>query len=302
MANFIKGTENNDYTKAMLGNDPELLNSDNDEDITASVIGEGDDRPSRIRKPNITPTEEDDDIPDDEGVEDDVEDMEVTQKPVTKEQMYGKDQVQKIVQTRVNTFTRRVEKLTPYKEAFDRISELTGMDVNQLMARINSMSDQEQAQILGMTPEQVRAARTARQEVMTERGKNQSLSRQLEETQLKTDKRFSDYDLYREEIEELLEENPKLTCKQAYTIVKGDTVTTAAVRDAEQRAINKQVIARQKGIVKPAGASTQKGPKLSPDIVSAAQRTGMDPVEYAQFQSIDNIDAYRAMKARQKGG
>lgn len=214
---------------------------------------------------------------------------------------YGKEQVQKIVQTRVGTYTKRLEKLQPYKEAMDRISDITGLDVTQLLGRLNGMSIDEQAKILGMTPDQVRNAKAARTQLQQEQGKVASLSREVEITKLMTDKKYSDFDLYKEEVNDLLDDNPKLTVKQAYILARGDNAVTTAVRDTEQRVVNRQVIQRQKGIVKPVGgAKVSNGPKISSDIVSAAKRVGMDPVEYAKYQGIDNIDAYRAMKAKNK--
>jgi len=315
MAKSFKGTGTNQYTKEILGDDQELLNSDDDADITQSALKSRDEVPAarsqtrqaQRKQPVVLEDEEEyeeEEVEEEvDGVEED-EEVEDEEQPVQRtkdDYKYGKDQVQAIIKTRVGTITRKVEKLQPYKQAFDRISEITGMDVNQLMTRLNNMSEQEQATILGIPVEQVRAAKQARTQNIQTLTENQKLKRQLDEQTLKTDKRYSDYDLYKDEIDDLLEENPKLSVKQAYLLVKGDTATTAAVRDAEQRVVNKQVIARQKGIVKPSGAgSGAQGPKLSNEILSAAKAIGMDPVEYARYQAIDNIDSYRKLKQTKK--
>ncbi len=318
MAKGFKGTGTNLYTKEILGDDQELINSDDDADITQSALKSRDEVPAarsqtrqaQRKQPVVLEDEEEyEEEGVEEGVEDEVtdeneeleeEEQQVQRRPKD-DYRYGKDQVQAIIKTRVGTITRKVEKLQPYKEAFDRISEITGMDVNQLMARLNNMTEQEQATILGIPVEQVRAAKQARVQNTQTLTENQKLKRQLDEQTLKTDKRYSDYDLYKDEIDDLLEENPKLSVKQAYLLVKGDTATTAAVRDAEQRVVNKQVIARQKGIVKPSGAGAgAQGPKLSNEIISAAKAIGMDPVEYARYQAIDNIDSYRKLKQIKK--
>jgi hypothetical protein len=316
MAKSFKGTGTNQYTKEILGDDQELLNSDDDADITQSALKSRDEVPAarsqtrqvQRKQPVVL---EDEEEYEEEEVEEGAEEVEEDEEVVDEEQpvqsrpkddyKYGKEQVQAIIKTRVGTINRRVEKLQPYKQAFDRISEITGMDVNQLITRLNGMSEQEQATILGITVEQVRASKQSRAANTQTQNENQQLKRQLDEQTLKTDKRYSDYDLYKDEIDELLEENPKLSVKQAYLLVKGDTATTAAVRDAEQRVVNKQVIARQKGIVKPSGAgSGAQGPKLSNEILSAAKAIGMDPVEYARYQAIDNIDSYRRLKQTKK--
>jgi len=316
----FKGSGTNQYTKEILGNDSELLNSDDDADITQSALRSRDEVPAARSQTRQTQRKQAVIPEDDEGYEeeevDEVEEEETEEyeeeaeeeaeedepvsykRPAKPEYKYGKDQVQAIIKTRIGTINRRVEKLQPYKQAFDRISEVTGMDVNQLMTRLNSMTEQEQATILGIPVAQVQAAKQARAQNMQTLTENQKLKRQLDEQALKVDKRYSDYDLYKDEIDDVLEENPKLSVKQAYLLVKGDTATTAAVRDAEQRVVNKQVISRQKGIVKPSGASSgAQGPKLSNEIISAAKAIGMDPVEYARYQAIDNIDSYRKLKA-----
>jgi hypothetical protein len=314
MARGFKGTGTNQYTKEILGDDLELLNSDDDADITQSALRSRDEVPaarsqtrqSQRKQAVVLEDDEYEEEEADEGVEDEETEeyddgLDDGEQPVQRrpkdDYKYGKEQVQAIIKTRVGTINRRVEKLQPYKQAFDRISEITGMDVNQLITRLNSMSEQEQATILGIPVEQVRVAKQTKALNTQAQTENQKLKRQLDEQALKADKRYSDYDLYKDEIDDVLEDNPKLSVKQAYLLVKGDTATTAAIRDAEQRAVNKQVIARQKGIVKPSGASSgAQGPKLSNEIISAAKAIGMDPVEYARYQAIDNIDSYRKLK------
>lgn len=275
-----------------------LTHTDDDEDLTLETLAEGGDTvgstkartagaTSEVELEDDVETEDDDDLGGD-----DLED--------SKEPLYKKDQVQRIVQTRVNTYAKRVEKLGKYKEAVDRICEVTGLDFDKLATRLGSMSDEEQSKILGVPVEKVKEARQARKDIADERGKNLTLSRQLDETKLKSDPRYSDYDLYKEEIDELLEENPKLSAKQAYVLAKGDTVSVAATRNARQAEIARRVNAQSKSVVKPAASSGDKGPRVDATTVSAAKAVGMDPAEYAMYQGIDNIDAYRAMKAKQK--
>lgn len=210
------------------------------------------------------------------------------------EQTYKQSQVEGIVKTRVSTLNKRVEKLNSYKTAVDKICEITGLDFDSLTSRLSGMTVDEQAKLLGMTPEQVKATQQTRAEIQREKGTSQSLQRQLEETQLKLDPKYKDIELYKEEIDDLLDDNPKLTLKQAYTLVKGDTAVQAAARDAEQRTIAKQVNSRTKAMAKGGAVSAKQAPALSDAVVAAAKQVGMDPVEYAKFQKIENIDDYRA--------
>lgn len=238
-------------------------------------------------------------VVDDVVVEDDAIGADGTEgEGVTDEEVtYKKDQVEKIVSTRVNTLNKRNEKLIQYKAAVDNICEITGLDFDTLTKKLTGMSPQEQAAVLGVTVEQAQAAQHTRKLEKTVLTENQRLTRQIEEKDLRADKRYSDYDIFKEEINDFLEENPKLSLKQAYLLVKGDVALEAAARDAEQAAIARQVNASNKGIVKP-GGTTGPTTKLSAGVVSAAKAVGMDPVEYANYSKVDNLDAYRAMKKK----
>jgi hypothetical protein len=213
---------------------------------------------------------------------------------------FKQSQVEGIVKTRVSTLNKRVEKLNSYKTAIDKICEITGIDFDTLTNRLGGMTIEEQASLLGMSPEQVRVTQNTRAQINKERGTAQSLQRQLEETQLKLDPRFKDFELYKEEINDLLDDNPKLTIKQAYTLAKGETAVKAAARDAEQRTIAKQVNSRSKAMAKGGAVATKSAPTLSDAVISAAKQVGMDPVEYAKYQHIDNLDSYRAMNKKNK--
>lgn len=263
-----------------------LANSDDEGDITNESLG-GDSSYEDYETGD----------PDEDGGED-VPGSDESTDGASDEPSYKKSQVESIVKTRVGTLNRRIDKLQNFKKAVDKMCEITGLDFEKLANRLETMTVEEQAKILGMTPQQIRDAQQSRAEVAKERGVNQTLARQLEEQKLMADPKFSDFDLYKDEIDELIEENPKLTLKQAYLLAKGDTAVTSAARDAEQRALAKQVNSQKKGVVKPVGSSGKSGTKLSAEVVSAAKAVGMDPVEYAKYQSIDNLDSYRASKKK----
>lgn len=288
-----------DYQAALEGNDPELINADDNADITGDVV-RGANR-KEVTNNGYSMEDLGDDEPDSSDVPLDNELADgVVDEP--EEPVYKKDQVQKIVQTRVNTYNKRIEKLSGYKNAVDKICEVTGLDFNTLVNRLGSMSDTEQANILGIPVEKVRETRETRRQIEAEQGKARTLQRQLEETTLKADPKYSDFDLFKDEIDDLLDDNPKLTLKQAYVLAKGDTAVNAAARDAEQRVIARQVNASKKAVVKPTGSvnSGNAGPKVDQVAVRAAKAVGMDPAEYLAFQQIDNIDAYRAMRGKNK--
>jgi len=245
---------------------------------------------------------QDTDIPDD--AEQEETQVEETDEPETEaeetsvEPTYKKGQVESIVKTRVGTLQKKIDRLTGFQKAVDKLCEITGLNFDALTARLENMSIDQQAQILGKTPDEVRQVREAQKEQVAANGKLQSMTRQLEEQTLKSDVKFHDFDLYKEEIDELVQDNPKLSLKQAYMLAKGDTAIIAASRDAEQRAIAKAVNMRSKGVVSPIGGVGDKGMKLDAATISAAKSIGMDPLEYKKYQSIDNLDAFRASKKK----
>ena len=287
------------YQEQIKELNPELQDADDD-----GVIGVGgaydDESDSGSRTKKRQPDEDDDS---DEFQEDTItdEDDEDEEESKTDEPTYKKGQVQQIVQTRVSTLNKRIEKLSGYKKAVDRICEITGLDFNNLLNKLEAMTDQQQAQILGMTVQQVQQARAARRGIVGRTDEEQSLHTKLGILELKQDRRYADVDLYSEEINDILADNPKLTVKQAYLLAKGDNAVNAATRDAEQRQIAKRVNAKSKKVIKPASGASSKGPKLSSDIIQAAKIAGMDPVEYQQFRNMKNIDDYHKYKKSKKG-
>ena len=218
------------------------------------------------------------------------------------ETVYSKEQVQAIVRSRVANYQKKLDKLNQADSAIERIAEVSGLSKEQLIARLNSMSDAEQAKILGITPEQVAHVRATRAAQMESDKQIKKLNRELELTQLKADKQYSDIDLFMDDVLAKVEDHPSLSLKDAYTLVKGELGITAKVRDAEQRVLNSQAIAKQKKAVNPVGAAQDAPQKMSQAVLSGAKTVGMDPAQYAAFQQIDNLDAYRAFKKAQKGG
>ena len=215
---------------------------------------------------------------------------------------YSKEQVQTIIRTRVASMEKKIEKLKQAESAIDRIAEVSGLSKEQLVNRLNSMSDEEQAKILGIPAEQVANARLSRAAQVESEKQIKKLNRQLEMTELKSDKRYNDIDLFMDDVLNKVEEHPSLSLKDAYTLVKGELGITAKVRDAEQRAVNNQAKAKSKTLVNPVGNAQEKISKPNKDMITNASKVGMDPNQYAAFQNISNIDQYRAYKKAQKGG
>lgn len=215
--------------------------------------------------------------------------------------MYTKDQVQAIIRTRVANLEKKMTRLQQSESALDKLVEVSGLSKDQLITRLNSMSDAEQAKILGVPPEQVAAMRVARNAQVESEKQIKKLNRDLEMTQLKSDKKYADIDLFLDDILAKVEDHPSLSLKDAYTLVKGELGLTAKIRDAEQRVLNSQASAKSKALAKPVGGAQAAPAKMSEFAVKGAKQVGMDPNEYAAFQNIDNIDAYRAYKKSQKG-
>lgn len=218
-----------------------------------------------------------------------------------KDTLYTQEQVENAIKTRVSTFNRKLEKMKPYETAVKKISEITGLSVDALIARLQGMSDVEQAKILGVSPQQLALRRQMTESTKAANEQTIKLQRELEEQKMLSDPKYKDYPLYKEEVLELMDENPKLSMKQAYILAKGEKGTQAAVRDAEQRAVAKMTKSSNQRIVKPGVTPGKTAPKIDAATIAAAKRVGMDPAEYAAFANISTLDEFEKLKASKKG-
>lgn len=217
------------------------------------------------------------------------------------ETLYTQEQVEKAIKTRVGTFNHKIEKMKGYETTVKKISEITGMTPESLLARLQGMSDVEQAKILGITPQQLAVKRQVSETQKTSTEQMTKLQRDLDEQKLTADPKYKDFTLYREEVLELMDDNPNLTMRQAYTLAKGDRGTQAAVRDAEQRAVAKMTKSSNQRVIKPGTTPAKSTPKIDPTTIAAAKRVGMDPAEYAAFSNISTLDEFEKLKASKKG-
>ena len=87
--------------------------------------------------------------------------------------------------------------MKPYETAVKKISELTGLDVNNLISRLESLSDAEQAKILGITPQQLSQQKQLKQSQKAVNEQAQKLQRELDEQKLLADPKFKDYPLFK---------------------------------------------------------------------------------------------------------
>ncbi len=218
-----------------------------------------------------------------------------------KDTLYTQEQVENAIKTRVSTFNRKLEKMKPYETAVKKISEITGLSVDALIARLQSMSDVEQAKILGVSPQQLALRRQIDESTKAANEQTIKLQRELEEQKMLSNPKYKDYPLYKEEVLELMDENPKLSMKQAYILAKGEKGTQAAVRDAEQRAVAKMTKSSNQRMVKPGVNPGKTAPKIDASTIAAAKRVGMDPAEYAAFANISTLDEFEKFKASKKG-
>ena len=287
------------YQEQMEELNPELFHGDDDEDIT------GDDGLDDEALTDDETSHEDgeESLEDSDADESSEEDDEEDKPRKKKDPLYTKDVVQKIVKTRVGTLTRKVDRLKGYQKAVEKICDITGLDFNTLVDRLESMTDDQQAKVLGLPVSQVRQVRETRRNLSREKNEKRDLQLKLGIIELRQDKRYRDIDLYVDEIKDILDDNPNLTVKQAYLLAKGDNVIEAAARDAEQRQVARRVNAQTKKIVKPSsGSGGVTTPKISREIKTAAKLAGMDPVEYIQFKNIRNLDQYNEYRKQKKKG
>ena len=214
---------------------------------------------------------------------------------------YSKKQIEHAIKSRVSTLNRKLEKYKPYEDAVRKIGEITGLSVGDLIARLEAMTDAEQAKVLGLTPEQVAQRRIQSQLQRAADQRTMQLQRELEEQKLISNPKYKDYFLYKDEIYEIMDENPKLTMVQAYTLAKGDKGIQAEKRDAEQRAIARLTKSSNQRVVKPGVNTPKTEPKIDSATILAAKRVGMDPREYAIYSNISSLEEYEKLKSSKKG-
>lgn len=272
----------NDYTKEIMGED--YGKSDDNETFTMGNVSDKED----VNK--VAPKGEE---PQYEVIDDEEETEEET--VGDDEPKYTKTQVQKLIQTRLKNTNKRTESLKKYQSAVKEMSSLLKMTENAFLDRVTHMSPEEQAQILGVDEEQVPQVAAERQ-AHKNKEIEVSLQRRLEKAEMKSNKAFDDMDLYEEDIDTLLEENPTLSLKQAYIIVKNEIASTSIERDTEQRVRANRVKASQKGLVTNAlssGSGASGKVRIPAKVVAQAKQIGMDPVEYFQYSQMNSIDDYR---------
>jgi hypothetical protein len=238
---------------------------------------------------------------DEEALEETTDEGEEGEEGGEEETLYTQEQVENAVKTRVSTFNRKLEKMKGYETTVKKIGEITGMSPEALLTRLQGMSDAEQAKILGITPQQFALRRQATEATRAANENTMKLQRQLDEQKLLSDPKYKDYPLYKEEVLELMDDNPKLSIKQAYTLAKGDKGTQAAVRDAEQRAVAKMTKSSNQRVVKPGVTPGKTALKIDAATIAAAKKVGMDPAEYAAYSNISTLDDFERMKSSKKG-
>lgn len=247
----------------------------------------------------VTETEE----PEDEtgAEEEETEDAGSSTGEETPQKLFTQEQLDTAVRNRVNSLNKKMEKLKPYQAAVENIGRVTGLSVDQVTQRLGNMSVQEQAKLLNVSPEQIeqrnRLAESQRQ--ITEQALQ--LQREAEKQKILADPKCKDFAIYEASAMDLLEDNPKLTLKQAYILAKGDQAIEAVTRDAEQRAIAKMTASSNQKTIKPGQSTASTAKKLDSATISAAKSVGMDPAEYAAYANMSSLEDYERYTSKKKG-
>ncbi len=215
-----------------------------------------------------------------------------TKRDVKNQPVFTKDDVSKIVSRRVNSKNARIKALEEENEILDEICEITGLTRAQLRQKFSSMSDQEKAQIMGITPEQVSLRNLISRRDRELKRKEAELKLKDEITALKSDKRYSDFDEYEDDIKDTLERYPHMSVKEAYKFVKANLYDDEDTQKLiEQRIIEQKASKSSKKVVTGGGvAKTNKAPQLSPKELRVASLMGLTPAEYMKYQNIYSLD------------
>jgi len=210
--------------------------------------------------------------------------------------------IAKMISSRLNEVKKQYEGTEAYKEVVEMIGDIIGYkDINLISQHLKTLHAQHQARQMGMTPQgyQMYQAQQQQMEQQVKQTKRTLIEQQFE--QMKANPKYSDADLYKDQIVDLAL-NSGLSVQQAYWAVAGEhaaqRLSASAAADAEHRTLNSIANARTKQVQGGDSGAQKSGPQVTPEIKAAAEKVGMDPVEYMQYMNIITLDQARALRSK----
>ena len=243
--------------------------------------------------------ETDEDGADEEADEDEDDETDEPEESKQKPKLYTAEQVSKRVQRRVNAKNAKIAALQEDSELVEELCELAGLDKQTLKARLSAMPTETKAKLMRVPVAEVQAKSIMSKNMRELKARERKIELQTAETALKADKRYSDFDEYKDEIYEMLETHPNLSLKEAYVLTKASDGLEGLERIAEQRVLAKRAAKSKKGVVKGSGVVTSsKTTRIPADVRKVAEAMGMSPQEYMKYQKITSLSQLENKKKK----
>jgi len=206
----------------------------------------------------------------------------------------------KMISGRVNEVKKQYEGTEVYKQVVEMMGDIIGTkDVNIINTYLKNLHSQHLAKQMGMTPQGYQVYQQQQQQLQQQVQNTQRALAEREFEKLVNNSKYPDAELYKEEIINL-SVNSGLPIQKAYWAVAGEVaaqrMSVAAASDAEHRTLNNISNNRTKQVESGGSGSQESGPKITPEIRAAAEKVGMDPVEYMKYASISTLEQARALK------
>jgi len=180
--------------------------------------------------------------------------------------------------------------ISQYKALTDRMMRATGMNEKQLAEKLEAFEQQQQMKQSGLDPTTYQHLSGMAGTVRQVYEQNLALQQKIEESELKADPIYSDYDEVAESVKAHAAKTG-MTLRQAYWSVNGENRSKQLAREAEQRTIAQRESNAGAGVVSSKGSPQGQANKFeSQDEAFVANAFGIEADEHNALKNSKNID------------
>ena len=190
--------------------------------------------------------------------------------------------------------------IAQYKALTDRMMRATGMNEKQLAEKLEAFEQQQQMKQSGLDPTTYQHLSGMAGTVRQVYEQNLALQQKIEESELKADPIYSDYDEVAESVKAHAAKTG-MTLRQAYWAVNGENRSKQLAREAEQRTIAQREANAGFGVVSANGSLSGQANKFeSQDEAFVANAFGIEADEHNALKNSKNIDDWLAFLKKKK--
>lgn len=217
---------------------------------------------------------------------------------------YTSEEVSRMVRKRVNSKNIKIKNLKADSELIDDLCDLTGLDRTTLKGRLDSLPVETKASLMKVPVSEVQNKTLMSKQSRELAARERKMELKAQEAELKADKKYSDFDEYKDEIYDTVEEYPNMSLKQAYVLVKSENGGFEQLeRTVEQRVMAQKAAQKKKSIVKGNGIVTHaKATTISPEVREISEMMGISPQEYMRYSKITSLGQLDKMSKNKKKG